>query len=62
MFLAIGIPIAGLVYCGLGIAAMASLSSVREHPLISGGIFIFIPLLTAALIWMRASAKVYSHK
>ena len=58
-FLALGIPIAGLIYCGLGITAMATVTGVREHPLLSGGAFFFIPFFTAAFIWMRASAKVY---
>lgn len=57
--LVIGIPLIGLVYCGLGITLMVSVSGVRDHPLVSGGIFILIPFLTAASIWIRASAKAY---
>ena len=58
--LVIGIPLVGLLYCGLGITVMVSSPVVRDHPLISGGIFILIPFLTAASIWIRASAKAYN--
>ena len=58
--LVIGIPLVGLLYCGLGIILMVSISAVRDHPLISGAIFILIPFLTAASIWIRASAKAYN--
>lgn len=57
--LVIGIPLLGLVYCGLGLALMVSSSTIREHSLISGTIFILIPFVTAASIWIRASAKAY---
>ena len=58
--LVIGIPLIGLLYCGLGITLMISSSEVRDHPLISGAIFILIPFVTAASIWIRASAKAYN--
>ena len=38
---------------------MISSSAVRDNPLISGGIFVLIPFLTAASIWIKASAKAY---
>ena len=59
VFLVLGIPLVGLVYCGLGIAVMASSMTVRTHPVVSGAIFILIPLFTAAFTWIRASAKAY---
>lgn len=59
MLLVLGIPLAGLVYCGLGIAAMSAIAPIREHPLISGGIFILLPFLTAVSVWISASAKAY---
>ena len=59
IFLFLGVPLAGLVYCGLGIAAMASSAVVREHALISGAIFILVPFTIAASIWISASAKAY---
>jgi hypothetical protein len=58
--LVIGTPLAGLVYCGLGIVLMVSSSTIREHPLISGAVFILIPFVTAASIWIRASALAYN--
>ncbi|MGK7950182.1 MAG: hypothetical protein AB4368_15720 [Xenococcaceae cyanobacterium] len=61
MFLVFGIPLVGLVYCGIGIAAMTSFSVIREHALISGAIFILIPFITAASIWITASAKAYKN-
>ncbi len=59
ILLFLGVPLAGLVYCGLGIAAMANLATVREHALISGSVFILIPFTIAASIWISASAKAY---
>lgn len=60
--LVIGIPLVGLLYCGLGIGLMASSNTIREHSLISGAIFILIPFITAASIWIRASALAYKKK
>ena len=57
--LVLGIPLAGLIYCGLGITAMTSSMTVRTHPIVSGAIFILLPLTTAAIIWISASAKAY---
>ncbi|MGB3691786.1 MAG: hypothetical protein WA865_10550 [Spirulinaceae cyanobacterium] len=57
--LVFGIPIAGLIYCGLGITAMVSFPFLRQHALISGGFFLFTPFSIAASIWIRASAKAY---
>ena len=59
IFLVLGIPLVGLVYCGLGIAIMASSLTVREHPIVSGAIFILVPFGIAASTWIRASAKAY---
>lgn len=58
-FLVLGIPLVGLVYCGLGIAAMSSISTVRQHPITSGAIFILLPLGIASYTWISASAKAY---
>ncbi|ELS04515.1 hypothetical protein Xen7305DRAFT_00042490 [Xenococcus sp. PCC 7305] len=57
--LVIAIPLVGLLYCGMGVAVMISSLTVREHPVISGAIFILIPFTLAASIWIRASAKAY---
>ena len=59
ILLVLGIPLVGLLYCGLGIAIMASSSNVREHPVISGAIFILLPFSIAAYTWIYASAKAY---
>lgn len=59
ILIVLGIPLIGLIYCGLGIAIMASSITVREHPIISGAIFILLPFCTAAYIWISASAKAY---
>jgi len=59
IFLVFALPIAGLIYCGLGIAGMAYFSLIREHPLISGTLFFCIPFAIAATIWIEASAKAY---
>lgn len=55
----VGIPLAGLVYCGVGITAMASSMTVRTHPIISGAIFILLPFSIAVFTWISASAKAY---
>ncbi len=57
--LVLGIPLVGLVYCGLGIAAMSSVATVRQHPIISGALFILLPFCIAAYTWISASAKAY---
>lgn len=38
--LVLGIPLVGLVYCGIGITAMSSSMTVRQHPVISGAIYL----------------------
>ena len=57
--LVLGIPLVGLVYCGLGITAMTSVPTVRQHPITSGAIFILLPFCIAAYTWISASAKAY---
>ncbi|MEM7761103.1 MAG: hypothetical protein AAF298_23680 [Cyanobacteria bacterium P01_A01_bin.40] len=58
-FLVLGIPLIGLVYCGLGITAMSSSVTIRQHPITSGAIFILLPFCIAAYTWISASAKAY---
>ena len=55
----LGIPLVGLVYCGMGLAIMSSSLTVRTHPLVSGGFFILLPFTIAASTWISASAKAY---
>ncbi|MEM9508220.1 MAG: hypothetical protein AAGA16_11145 [Cyanobacteria bacterium P01_E01_bin.35] len=58
-FLVLGIPLIGLVYCGLGITAMSYSVIIRQHPITSGAIFILLPFCIAAYTWISASAKAY---
>ena len=55
----LGIPLIGLVYCGIGIGIMSSSVTVRTHPIVSGAIFILLPFTIAASTWISASAKAY---
>ncbi|MGB5594861.1 MAG: hypothetical protein WBM32_13360 [Crocosphaera sp.] len=57
--LVIGLPLLGLVYCGLIIAFLMNNPFGREHPLITGFLVLFVPFSTAATIWIKASAKAY---
>jgi hypothetical protein len=57
--LVLGLPLLGLIYCGLGILAMTSSITVRDHPVIAGAIFILLPFCIAVYIWTTASAKAY---
>ncbi len=59
VFLVMGLPIAGLIYCGGGIAIIANNETIRDHALISGALFLLIPLTIGATIWLKASAKAY---
>ncbi|MEM7593426.1 MAG: hypothetical protein AAF383_18245 [Cyanobacteria bacterium P01_A01_bin.83] len=61
ILLVVGLPIAGSIYCGLGIAGMAYFSAIREHPIVSGSLFFLIPFTIAASIWIRASARAYKN-
>lgn len=57
MLLVIGLPIVGLVYCGIGISIMVNSPWVREHSLISGTLFFLIPASISGLNWLRYSFK-----
>ncbi|MDJ0660690.1 MAG: hypothetical protein QNJ42_14560 [Crocosphaera sp.] len=59
--LVIGLPLLGLVYCGLIIAFLMNNAFGREHPLITGFVVMVIPFSTAATIWIKASAKAYKE-
>ena len=59
MLLVIGLPIAGLIYCGFGIFLMATNEVFREYSVISGTLFFLIPFAIASSIWIKASAKAY---
>jgi hypothetical protein len=57
--LVIGLPFAGLIYCGAIIAFLLTSPWGRDHPLITGIGFALVPFAIAASIWIRASAKAY---
>lgn len=57
ILLVIGLPIAGLIYCGIGVALMLNSATVRTHPLFSGLFFILLPLSIYGLVWLKASLK-----
>jgi len=57
-----GIPVAGLVYCFLGIGAMMSSPYLRDHALVAGGVFALVPFSVGAVIWTRSSARRYARK
>ena len=59
--LVIGLPLVGLVYCGLIIAFLMNNPFGREHPLITGFVVMVVPFSTAATIWIKASAKAYKE-
>jgi hypothetical protein len=60
--LVIGLPFTGLAYCGVIIAFLLASPWGREHPIIAGIGFAFVPFTIAASIWIRASAKAYQKQ
>lgn len=46
------IPFAALLYCGLVFATVLSVPAAKTYPLVFGGIFALIPLVTGAVIWI----------
>ncbi len=59
--LVIGLPLLGLLYCGLIIAFLMNNPFGRQHPLITGFVVMVVPFCTAATIWIKASAKAYQQ-
>jgi hypothetical protein len=57
--LVIGLPLVGLVYCGLIIAFLMNNPFGRQHPLMTGLIVMIVPFGIAATTWIKASAKAY---
>lgn len=51
------VPFAALLYCAFVVGTMLSLPAAKAHPLISGGIFALIPLVTGASIWIGPFRK-----
>ena len=46
------IPFAALLYCGLVFAIVLTVPAAKTYPLLFGGIFALIPLVTGAAIWI----------
>ena len=57
--LVVGLPFAGLLYCGMIIAFLLNSAWGRNHPLSVGIGFGIVPFAIAATIWIRASAIAY---
>ena len=51
------VPFAALLYCGLVMATMLTVTFAKDHSLIFGGIFALIPLVTGAAIWIGPFRK-----
>ncbi|MEL7352536.1 MAG: hypothetical protein AAF171_07195 [Cyanobacteria bacterium P01_A01_bin.116] len=52
-----GVPFAALLYCGLVIGTLLTIPAAKAYPLIFGGIFALIPLVTGAAIWVGPFRK-----
>lgn len=51
------VPFAALLYCGLVIGTLITVPVAKAHPLIAGGIFALIPLVTGAAFWVGPFRK-----
>lgn len=46
------IPFAALLYCGLVFTVVSTVPAVKTYPLLFGGFFALLPLITGASIWI----------
>lgn len=51
------LPFAALLYCGIVMGTLLSVPAAKTYPLIFGGIFALIPLVTGAAIWVGPFRK-----
>ncbi len=51
------VPFAALLYCALTIGTLLTVPAAKTYPLIFGGIFALIPLVTGAAIWVGPFRK-----
>ncbi|MGB3291610.1 MAG: hypothetical protein WBB01_01305 [Phormidesmis sp.] len=51
------VPFAALLYCGLVVGTMLTVPAAKTHPLLFGGTFALIPLVTGAAIWVGPFRK-----
>jgi hypothetical protein len=52
IFLICAVPFAALLYCGLVMGTLLTVPAAKAYPLVFGGIFALIPLVTGAAIWV----------
>ncbi len=55
--LILAVPFAALLYCGLAIGVLLTVPAAKAYPLVFGGIFGLIPLVTGAAIWVGPFRK-----
>ncbi len=51
------VPFAALLYCGLVVGTILTVPAAKTHPLLFGGTFALIPLVTGAAIWVGPFRK-----
>jgi hypothetical protein len=51
------VPFAALAYCALVIGTLLSVPAAQDYPLVFGGIFALIPLVTGAAFWVGPFRK-----
>lgn len=55
--LVIGIPLLGLLYCGVILAVLFNSAWAREHPIIMATLFSIAPSLVSGSIWLKSAMK-----
>ncbi|MGB7087791.1 MAG: hypothetical protein WBD47_19695 [Phormidesmis sp.] len=51
------VPFAALLYCASVFGILLSIPSAKNHPLLFGGIFALIPLVTGTTFWVGPFRK-----
>ncbi len=55
--LAIGVPFLGLLYCGMILGTLILFPWTREHPIVTGAVFVVAPSLISGSIWLFSAVK-----
>jgi hypothetical protein len=55
--LVIGVPILGLIYCGLMVGLLLLSPWAQEHPILIATVFVLAPSIISGSIWLFSSAK-----
>ncbi|PZO12250.1 MAG: hypothetical protein DCF25_17915 [Leptolyngbya foveolarum] len=55
--LILAVPFAALVYCAIAMGTLLTVPAAKQYPLVFGGIFALIPLVTGAAIWVGPFRK-----